>query len=252
MAWELGSGRKLRLWRDDFGATPPYSTGSDSLFVAYFATAEIGCHLALGWPVPERVLDLYVEFRNHTNGLPTISGAGLLGALAHYGLDGIGGAEKDEMRDLVLRGGPWSGDERLAVLDYCESDVAALARLLPAMLPKIDLPRALLRGRYMTAVARMEYNGVPIDLPTLKLLQQNWTNIQDELIADIDANYGVFDGRTFKADGLRSGCPSMAFHGCDWSRAGSTSVMTHFGKWPAPIRWSHQSVNYEAHCPKCA
>jgi DNA polymerase I len=90
--------------------------------------------------------------------------------------------------------------EKSDILTYCESDGASLARLLPAMLPKIDLSRALLRGRYMTAVARMEYNGVPIDVPTLTLLQQNWTNIQDELIANIDAGYGVFDGRTFKAD----------------------------------------------------
>lgn len=200
VAWELKSGRQLRLWRDEFGATPPYSTGPQTLFVSYFASAEIGCHLALGWPVPERVLDLYVEFRNSTNGLPTISGAGLLGALAQYGLDGIGAVEKDEMRDLILRGGPWSDDERLAVLDYCETDVAALARLMPAMLPKIDLPRALLRGRYMAAVARMEYNGVPIDVSTLDLLRKNWTNIQDALIANIDADYGVFDDKTFKAD----------------------------------------------------
>jgi hypothetical protein len=68
-----------------------------------------------------------------------ISGAGLLGALAHFGLDGIGAVEKDEMRDLVLRGGPWTDTERAAILDYCESDVAALARLLPAMLPTVDL-----------------------------------------------------------------------------------------------------------------
>ena len=138
VAWELNSGRKMRLWRDEFGATPPYSTAPDALFVAYYASAEIGCHLALGWPVPERVLDLYVEFRNHTNGLPTISGAGLLGALAQYGLDGIGAGEKDEMRDLILRGGPWTETERADILTYCESDVASLARLLPAMLPKID------------------------------------------------------------------------------------------------------------------
>ncbi len=163
VAWELRSGRKLRLWRDEFGAAPPYPTGPDVLFVAYYASAEIGCHLALGWPVPERVLDLFTEFRNHTNGIPTVSGAGLLGALAHYGLDSIGTVEKDEMRDLILRGGPWSDAERAAILDYCESDVAALARLLPAMLPNIDLPRALLRGRYMAAAARMERNGVPID-----------------------------------------------------------------------------------------
>ena len=200
VAWELRSGRRLRLWRDEFGTAPPYPTGPDILLVAYYASAEISCHLALGWPAPQRVLDLFTEFRNRTNGVPTGNGAGLLGALAYHGLDGIGAGEKDEMRALVLRGGAWSDIERAQILDYCESDVAALARLLPAMLPRIDLPRALLRGRYMAAVARMERNGVPIDLSTLELLRRNWSKIQDQLIAEIDVDYGVFDGRTFKAD----------------------------------------------------
>jgi DNA polymerase I len=200
VAWELRSGRRLRLWRDEFGTAPPYPTGPGALLVAYYASAEISCHLALGWPVPERVLDLFTEFRNGTNGIPTGNGAGLLGALAYHGLDGIGALEKDEMRLLVLRGGPWSDVERAQILDYCESDVAALARLLPAMLPKLDLPRALLRGRYMSAVARMERNGVPIDVATFELLKQNWWKIQDQLIEEIDADYGVFDGRVFKAD----------------------------------------------------
>jgi len=200
VAWELRSGRKVRLWRDEFGTAPPYPTEPTALFVAYYASAEIGCHLALHWLVPERVLDLFTEFRNHTNGIPTENGSGLLGALAYHGLDGVGAVEKDEMRALILRGGPWSDAERAAILDYCESDVAALARLLPALLPQIDLPRALLRGRYMLAVARMERNGVPIDTETLNRLRHHWSDIQDRLVADIDANYGVFDGRTFKND----------------------------------------------------
>jgi DNA polymerase I len=200
VAWELLSERKIRLWQSEFGDTPPYPTAPDILFVAYYASAEIGCHLELGWPVSERVLDLFCEFRNHTNGLPTISGAGLLGAIAHFGLNSIGAVEKTEMRDLVLSGGPWADTERTAILDYCESDVASLARLLPAMLPYIDLPRALLRGRYMSAAAKMERNGVPVDTETLALLRRHWTDIQDQLIADIDRDYGVFDGRTFKYD----------------------------------------------------
>jgi DNA polymerase I len=199
VAWELKSGRKIRLWRDQFGTAPPYPTDPNVLFVAYYASAEIGCHLALGWPVPQRVLDLFTEFRNHTNGTPTVSRAGLLEALTHHGLDGIGTVEKDKMRKLVLRIGPWSLAERTAILDYCESDVAALARLLPVMLPKIDLPRALLRGRYMAATAQMERNGVPIDAATLGQVKKYWLDIQDQLVADIDINYGVYEGRTFKA-----------------------------------------------------
>src|SRR5262245_59711354 len=200
VAHELRSGRRFRVWRDQFGPAPPYATGRDVLFVAYYASAEVGCYRVLGWPMPERILDLFCEFRTRTNGLETPAGNGLLGALAYFGLDSMGASEKTEMRDLVLRGGPWSEIERNAILNYCEEDVEALERLLPAMLPGIDLPRALLRGRYMAAAAAMEHAGTPIDVPILELFRQRWTGIQDQLIAQIDAEYGVFDGRTFKAD----------------------------------------------------
>jgi hypothetical protein len=150
--------------------------------------------------MPARILDLFTEFRNLTNGWETIAGNSLLGALTHFGLDGIGAAEKEEMRGLVLRGGPWTPEEQAAVLDYCESDVAALARLLPVMLPLIDLRHALYRGRYVAAVARMEFEGVPIDTELLASLRANWTTIQDHLITAIDCDYHVYDGRTFKLD----------------------------------------------------
>jgi DNA polymerase I len=221
VAWELRSGRKLRVWCDEFGITPPYPTDSNALFVAYYASADIGCHLALGWPVPRRVLDPFAEFRNHTNGIPTISGAGLLGALAYHGLDGIGTIEKVEMRDLVLRGGPWSVAERVAILDYCESDVAALARLLPVMLPYIDLPRSLLRGRYMAAAARIERFGVPIDTATLERLTRYWSDIKDQLITEIDVDYGVYEGRTFKADRFAD---YLVRHGIPWPRLESGRI----------------------------
>ena len=145
------------------------------------------------------MLDLFTEFRCQTNGLPTVAGRGLIGALTAYGLDSIGAVEKEEMRNLIMRGGLWTSDERAAIVNYCESDVDALARLLPAMLPKVDLPRALLRGRYMAAAARMEWNGVPIDTAMLAQFRAHWTDIQDALIARIDADYEVFEGRTFKA-----------------------------------------------------
>ena len=133
-------------------------------------------------------------------GNDTPAGNSLLGALSYFGLDGIGASEKEDMRALILRGGPWTEDQRTAILDYCETDIDALERLLPAMLLKIDLPRALLRGRYMAAAAAMEYAGTPIDADVLKLFRHHWTSIQDRLIADIDATYGVFEGRTFKAE----------------------------------------------------
>jgi DNA polymerase I len=216
VAHELRSGRTFRIWQDELNGrpTPPYAAGRDVLFVAYYASAELGSYRALGWPIPERILDLFVEFRARTNGLETPAGNGLLGALTYFGLDGMGAAEKDEMRELVLRGGPWTADEQAAILDYCEADVAALERLLPAMLPGIDLPRALLRGRYMAAAA-MEHVGTPIDVPMLELFRQHWTGIQDQLIAEIDAGYDVYEGRTFKRDRFAAW---LEANGIPWAR----------------------------------
>ena len=193
VARELFSGRLVRLWYSDFDSTPPFNAlARDVLVVAYYASAECGCFLALGWPVPVRILDLFTEFRCLTNGWNLPSGASLLGALTHYGLPSIVAAEKSEMRDLAIRGGPFTDTERAALLDYCQSDVDALHQLLPRMLPAIDLPRALLRGRYMAAVARMEQCGVPIDTETLGELRAQWSYLKRQLIRRIDREYGVF------------------------------------------------------------
>ena len=89
------------------------------------------------------------------------------------------------------------------------------------MLPRIDLPRALLRGRYMAASAAMEFAGVPIDVETLGLLRKYWTDIKGQLIAAIDADYGVFDGQTFKADRFEA---FLVRRGIPWERLESGSL----------------------------
>ena len=95
--------------------------------------------------MPARILDLFAEFRCLTSGLRTPNGSGLLGALTYFGLGGNTAAEKDSMHELVMRGGPYSADEQQAVLDYCQTGLDALAKLLLAMLPMINVPRALYR-----------------------------------------------------------------------------------------------------------
>jgi hypothetical protein len=196
VAKELRSGQTWRLWCDQFEAQPPFPLDSDTVLAAYYASAELGCFRALGWPQPRYVLDLFTEFRARINGVQ--GGAKLINAAAYFGIDAISLTAKQDMVSTILRGGPWTADEQADILDYCESDVTLLERLLPAMLPHIDLPRALLRGRFMKAAAAVEWNGIPIDTTTLGLLRQHWTGIQDELIAEIDRDYGVFEGRSFR------------------------------------------------------
>jgi DNA polymerase I len=139
----------------------------------------------------------------------------LLGALVHFGINHTNADEKDNRRLRVIRGDPWSSEDRAETLRYCGDDALKLEPLLAAMAPGIDLPRALLRGRYMKAAACMEWNGVPIDVETLALLREHWTGIQDELIAAIDADYHCFEGRTFRADWWEQ---YLIKHGIPWSR----------------------------------
>ena len=202
VAREAFTGRELRLWEDDLAAAavPPFRIDDRVLFVSYAAPAEFSVFHALGWPAPARILDLFVEFRAMTNGLKTPSGAGLLGALVYHGLPAMDGTEKTAMRDLAIRGGPFIPEERQALLDYCAEDVYALERLLPRMLPRIDLPRALLRGRHGWAVASMEHRGIPIDVPMFEHLRSRWKDIQAALVVEVDARYGVFEGTTFKRE----------------------------------------------------
>jgi hypothetical protein len=192
-ARELFSRRLRTCWLQDLAPPScPWSVGADVLLVAYYASAEIGCCLTLGWPSPVRLLDLYAEFRCVTSGRPVPCGYGLLGALTAFGLEGLAAVEKEDMRRLAMRGGPYTSAERDALVTYCRSDVDALGQLLPAMLPHLDLPRALLRGRYMCAAARMEWTGTPCDTKTLTALQTQWDGFRQRVAREVNRTCGVF------------------------------------------------------------
>jgi DNA polymerase-1 len=193
-AKELRTGQILRLWRDQLGATPPYRTDAGALFVCFAATAEVACHLALGWPVPEKILDLSRMFRCVVNGREVPEGKGLLGALAYFGIDSIGAKRKDCMRDRILGGWPFNPDEREKILSYCASDIVALAALLPKLLPLVELDTALHWGEFAAVSAAMEHRGVPIDMEIFPQLrdEQAWAFVRDALVPQVDAQYGVY------------------------------------------------------------
>jgi DNA polymerase family A len=207
VARELNSGREIRLWRDGLLALDraPFDTGPNSVFTAFYASAELGCFLELGWPLPKNVIDLYAEHRVATNGLKLLSDDktrakdDLLGALIVRNLAHIDAGHKKAMQQLAGNK-QFSLEQQRELVDYCAVDVEALAALWPVMAPSIDRPRALIRGRYMAAAARMERTGVPVDVLLHRRLVENWDSIKEHLIADVDKDFHVFDGTTFKRD----------------------------------------------------
>src|SRR6266567_5316453 len=59
--------RTVRLWRGEFGPTPPFDIGDDTLFVAYSAWAEMTCFMVLGWAFPVHVYDLHTAYLAASN-----------------------------------------------------------------------------------------------------------------------------------------------------------------------------------------
>jgi hypothetical protein len=194
-AKELRSGQTIRLWRDQLSSTPPFRTDAGVLFVCFAATAEVACHLALGWRVPEKILDLSPAFRCLDNGREKrLEGKGLLGALAYFGVNSIGAKRKDAMRNRIIQGWPFSQEEQEKILDYCASDIDALEALLSKLLPLIDLDTAMHWSEFATVSAVMEHRGVPIDMKIFSQLQdrQAWAFVRDAIVPQVDAQYGVY------------------------------------------------------------
>ncbi|TFH72491.1 DNA polymerase I [Gammaproteobacteria bacterium LSUCC0112] len=227
VAHDLISSQWLRIWQDGF-TTPPFPLTADTLFVGYSAAAEWSCFIALGWPMPPRCIDLFAEFTRVTNGaFDSKMFPSLLAAASHFGITTTDADHKGAMRDLILSGGPWDDAQRRGILNYCTADVRMTADLFRAMWPVVcrdpaTLGGALLRGRYTCAVARMEWNGTPIDVATLARLNNSWDDIKLDLIADIDQHYGVFDGTKF--DSIRF-TTYIEHAGIPWPRLPSGALM---------------------------
>src|SRR6516162_9471012 len=176
-AREEHSSASISLWRDELLRLThaPFDTGPDSVMVAFASNAELACFLALGWPFPTNVLDPYVENIVTINGNTAIwpppdeknrkGRPGLLDALKLHDLPGCGRSkeEKERIRRMILDNEEYTPEQRREIQDYNKDDVDDTIALLEVLAPTIDVGRALFRGRYMAAVARMERVGLPID-----------------------------------------------------------------------------------------
>lgn len=209
-----GDPEVTNLWVRE-GERQPYDAKRDIL-VCYNAIAEINAFRAIGWAEPENVLDLYVEHRAETNDIRFRYR--LIDALSYHGQRSISAAEKESMRDLAIRGAPFTEDEQRALMAYCATDVVALEALLPEMLPAIDLERALWRGRVMAANAEIEWYGLPLDLGTYKPIREAWGDVRQMFVDDANAIYGVFDGTTFKHAAF---VDYLIAHDIPWARSAS-------------------------------
>jgi DNA polymerase-1 len=207
VATDVLSGRTVTLGPGEFTKCPFACDGTE-VFVAFFAVAEAGCFLALGWPMPTLWVDLFAEFKRLQNGARD-GRYGLLQAMAAFGLPVRDAGHKKSMQELVGTG-QWQPADVPAITEYCQEDVADTVQLLQRMMPHIlseapgdatqAMAQAFIRGRFMAENARIEQAGLPVDVPTFALVRERWPLIRGQLIAEVDSHYGVYDAGRFSAN----------------------------------------------------
>ena len=223
--------RTIRQWRGEFGTTPPFDVGPDTLFVAYSAWAEMTCFLVLCWRFPVHIYDQHTAYLAASNILSPYDQdelhkkprKRLSDACRAYGIKGWENIDKDTIsRDIGE--GRWRDYGQAAVYDYCEEDVRMSAKLFRRQLLDkhgADVDHVLAWSNYSAkAIARIQARGMPIDLERWNLVQENKAAVIAELIQQFDPSYD-------------SACPIYTPEG-EWSYERFERWLVHAGinAWP--------------------
>jgi hypothetical protein len=207
--------RTIRLWRGEFGTTPPFDVGPDTLFVAYSAWAELTCFQVLGWKFPVHVFDCHTAYLAASNILleyapdeprrkrPTK----LPNACQAFGIEGWERINKPHIAEAIGNG-TWRGQySPQEVIDYCEEDVKKTTELLQAQIRPnrnsliIDVDHVLHWSNYSAkCVAPIQARGMPIDIVLWNLVQENKMAVIDALRQQFDPSYGT-DDPIYNAEG---------------------------------------------------
>jgi hypothetical protein len=196
--------RTICLWRGEFGPAPPFDVDPNILFVAYSAWAEMTCFRMLGWRFPTHIFDQHTAYLAASNLLLPYSPdevrkkqrKRLPDACRAYGIEGWEQIDKDTIAEDIGHG-RWCDHGRERVLEYCEEDVRMSVQLLRAQvrgrpgLPPADVPRVLHWSNYSAkAIALIQARGMPIDMATWNLVQENKAAVIGHLLQQFDPSHG--------------------------------------------------------------
>jgi DNA polymerase family A len=202
----------------------PFDTGSDVLVTSYSIVAELSCFKVLSWPMPRHLMCSYFETSAAINGLDIVGleekRPGLLEACDLFAIPHMPKDHKKHLRDLILNNEIYSDEQWHEIADYNRDDVLLTIPLLEAIAPTIDVPAALFRGRYATAVVEMEARGLPVSAHHLAALREQWQALRMFFIRR-DDTFGLYDNNgSFKEDRFRTLADTKGWS-TSWQRTGT-------------------------------
>lgn len=202
----LETGEEGVVWLDGQNVPSPFP--AKFRMVAHYALAELGCFLALGWQLPTEVIDTLPEARVVRGQIPTAGGSwGLLAVASQLGIPTMSSDHKEAMRQLAM------GDEipetsREDLMRYCLEDVRTGLAVWQTLEPRVNIGEAVVRGRYLKALAYIERRGIQADADMVARLAQSMPEIREAAWAEARREYpGVIDDKgSFSSKGWLQWC----------------------------------------------
>jgi hypothetical protein len=196
----------VKLWRGEFGTTPPFDIGDDTLFVAYSAWAEFMIFIILSWKFPKHVFDLHTAFLAVSNLLLPYDPdevrkrqkKKLRDASRAFGIEGWENIDKGTISEDIGEG-RWQLYGREVVFDYCEQDVRNSTELLIRQLRGLrqfrpaHVEHVCHWSNYSAkSIAQIQAKGMPIDTPLWNTVQEHKHKaaVTDKLLCRFDPSYG--------------------------------------------------------------
>jgi DNA polymerase-1 len=206
--------RTIRQWRGEFGSTPPFDTGPDTLFVAYSAQAEMTVFETQKWKFPVHIFDLHTGYLAASNILRPYNPnevykrrrKRLSDACRSYLIDGWERIDKEQM-SKDIGAGLWRKYGQPAVFEYCEEDVRASTALFQKQLQGFsryqpaDVMHQLHWANYSAkAIAQIQARGMQIDMQLWNLVQENKSAVISYLLRAFDPSFDT-DNPIYTPDG---------------------------------------------------
>ncbi len=229
-AYEVRSGTWIPVFFEEPNGLNANPLDTDALYITFTAAAEWICYLSLGWALPRNCIDLYIELKNEVSGLrpppqfrqrkfPDKWDSSLLGAVRRCGFPVRSIAEKKAVRDRILRGHPFSAQERELILNYCRDDVMDTAAVGKVVLRRIgSLPQAVFRAHFMRPAARIQRVGIPTDVVLYDKLSKHADALKLDLVSQLaGTKMDIYEGTTLKYHKLEALVHSLGLEN-DWPK----------------------------------
>ena len=199
---DLNTDQTFKIW--DYGhnnLAQHHFDFEETLFVCFYATAEVGYFLKQLMGRPPYIFDCWTEYAKLYKGSRELS---LLAAATAYSYPNpISKEEKERFRNICINQNTWTKKEKEKILKYCEGDVLMNEYVFYKILNDLEnicgndyeilLEQALARGQIMACYAKVTHNGIPFDTALVDDFNNYWHLVKDSVIRKLNKELDLWD-----------------------------------------------------------